>query len=178
MAITGPNRRGELAIGPSRAAQKSGVRPVCFTQCDLFGVNLPLALAKLGLIDEYEFVVQPRLVGHGPALFAGLSKPLDLRLVSRQELGSGAVAMRYEPRVAYGWAPLVGIPRPVDPSKRKPRRSGAFLKAAAGIRTLELPGDYDGFSTMANPWKMQPGPPTLTPTPSPSWSRLTPMPFG
>jgi dihydrofolate reductase len=63
------------------------------------GVTLPLALAELGLIDEYEFVVQPRLVGHGPTLFAGLSKPLDLRLVGRQEFGSGAVAMRYEPTV-------------------------------------------------------------------------------
>ena len=62
------------------------------------GVKLPLALAELGLIDEYEFVVQPRLVGHGPTLFAGLSKPIDLRLVSRLEFGSGAVAMRYEPR--------------------------------------------------------------------------------
>ena len=62
------------------------------------GVKLPLALAELGLIDEYEFVVQPRLVGHGPTLFAGLSKPLDLKLVSRLEFGSGAVAMRYEPR--------------------------------------------------------------------------------
>ena len=62
------------------------------------GVQLPLALAELGLIDEYEFVVQPRLVGHGPTLFAGLSKPVDLKLVSRLELGSGAVAMRYEPR--------------------------------------------------------------------------------
>jgi dihydrofolate reductase len=62
------------------------------------GVKLPLALAELGLIDEYEFVVHPRLVGHGPALFAGLSKPLDLRLVDRLEFGSGAVAMRYEPR--------------------------------------------------------------------------------
>jgi dihydrofolate reductase len=62
------------------------------------GVKLPLALAELGLIDEYEFVVQPRLAGHGPTLFAGLSKPVDLKLVSRLELGSGAVAMRYEPR--------------------------------------------------------------------------------
>src|SRR5215216_3632497 len=41
------------------------------------GVKLPLALAELGLIDEYEFVVQPRLVGHGPTLFAGLSKHVD-----------------------------------------------------------------------------------------------------
>jgi len=62
------------------------------------GVKLPLALAELGLIDEYEFVVQPRLAGHGPTLFAGLSKHIDLKLVSRLEFGSGAVAMRYEPR--------------------------------------------------------------------------------
>ena len=62
------------------------------------GVTLPLALAELGLIDEYEFVVQPRLAGHGPTLFAGLSKYVDLKLVHRQEFRSGAVAMRYEPR--------------------------------------------------------------------------------
>ncbi|MDQ5823494.1 MAG: dihydrofolate reductase family protein [Chloroflexota bacterium] len=60
------------------------------------GVQLPLALAEMGLIDEYEFVVQPRIAGHGPTLFAGLSKHLDLRLVNRLEFGSGAVAMRYE----------------------------------------------------------------------------------
>jgi dihydrofolate reductase len=62
------------------------------------GVQLPLALAELGLIDEYEFVVHPRLIGHGPTLFAGLSKVVDLRLVNRLEFASGAVAMRYEPR--------------------------------------------------------------------------------
>jgi dihydrofolate reductase len=62
------------------------------------GVTLPLALAELGLIDEYEFVVQPRLAGHGPTLFAGLSTYLDLKLVSRLEFGSGAVALRYELR--------------------------------------------------------------------------------
>lgn len=62
------------------------------------GVKLPLALAELGLIDEYEFVVQPRLTGHGPTLFAGLSKHVDLKLINRLEFGSGAVALRYEPR--------------------------------------------------------------------------------
>lgn len=62
------------------------------------GVALPFALAELGLIDEYEFVVHPRVAGHGPTLFAGMSKPIDLKLVGRQEFGSGAVAMRYEPR--------------------------------------------------------------------------------
>src|SRR5262245_61969526 len=62
------------------------------------GVTLPRALAELGLIDEYELVVHPRIAGHGPTLFAGLSKRIDLKLVGRLELGSGAVAMRYEPR--------------------------------------------------------------------------------
>jgi dihydrofolate reductase len=62
------------------------------------GVKLLVALAEQGLIDEYEFVVQPRLAGHGPTLFAGLSKHVDLKLVGRLEFGSGAVAMRYEPR--------------------------------------------------------------------------------
>ncbi len=61
------------------------------------GVKLPLALAELGLIDEYELVVHPRVAGHGPTLLAGLSKHIDLRLVSRLELSSGVVAMRYEP---------------------------------------------------------------------------------
>jgi dihydrofolate reductase len=62
------------------------------------GVTLPRALAEQGLIDEYEFVVHPRLAGHGPTLFAGLSQHVDLKLVSRQEFGSGAVVIRYEPR--------------------------------------------------------------------------------
>ena len=61
------------------------------------GARLALSLTELGLIDEYEFVVQPILAGHGPTLFAGLSQRVDLKLVSRLEYGSGAVAMRYEP---------------------------------------------------------------------------------
>jgi dihydrofolate reductase len=83
--------RGDLGKAVQQLKQDSGK--------GLFlGVALPLALAELGLIDEYEFVVQPRLVGHGPTLFAGLSKRVDLKLVSRLEFGSGVVAMRYEPR--------------------------------------------------------------------------------
>ena len=62
------------------------------------GVTLPLALAEMGLIDEYELVVHPRIAGHGPTLLAGLSKIIDLKLVSRRELGSGTVAMRYVPK--------------------------------------------------------------------------------
>jgi dihydrofolate reductase len=84
--------RGDLERAVQELKQESGK--------GLFvaGLKLGLALTEMGLIDEYEFVVHPRLAGHGPTLFAGLSKRVDLRLVSRLEFGSGAVAMRYEPR--------------------------------------------------------------------------------
>ncbi|MFT4228030.1 dihydrofolate reductase family protein [Micropruina sp.] len=59
------------------------------------GVTLPLALADLGLIDEYEFVVQPVLAGRGPTLLAGLRERIQLELVDRHEFRSGAVALRY-----------------------------------------------------------------------------------
>ncbi len=62
------------------------------------GVRLPTALAEAGLIDEYEFVVHPRIAGHGPALLGGLSKMINLELIDRQEFGSGAVAMRFRPK--------------------------------------------------------------------------------
>src|SRR5687767_3435147 len=84
--------RGDLAQAVEQLKREAGK--------GLFagGVTLPQALAELGLIDEYEFVVHPRIAGHGPTIFAGLSKYVDLRLMSRREFGSGAVAMRYEPR--------------------------------------------------------------------------------
>jgi dihydrofolate reductase len=62
------------------------------------GVTLPMALAELGLIDEYEFVVHPRVVGGGRRLFEGLPDALELRLVDREEYASGAMALRYEPK--------------------------------------------------------------------------------
>ena len=62
------------------------------------GLQLPLALTEAGLVDEYEFLVHPRIAGRGPTLFAGLSKPLDLELVGEVALGSGVVARRYVPR--------------------------------------------------------------------------------
>ena len=84
--------RGDLASAVQQLKQEPGH--------GLFvgGVTLPFALAELGLIDDYDFIVHPRIAGHGPTLFAGLSKLIDLKLISRQEFGSGAVAMRYEPR--------------------------------------------------------------------------------
>jgi len=83
--------RGDLATAVQRLKREPGKG--LFTG----GVTLPRTLAELGLIDEYELIVHPRLVGHGPTLFAGLSRLVDLKLLSQVELGSGAVAMRYVP---------------------------------------------------------------------------------
>ena len=50
------------------------------------GVKLPLALTELGLIDEYEFVVQPRLAGQGPTLVRGAVEAC--RLEAREPAGA------------------------------------------------------------------------------------------
>ena len=84
--------RGDLAEAIQQMKQQPGKGLL------VGGAKLAMTLTELGLIDEYEFVVHPRIAGHGPTLFAGLSKRLDLKLVDRAEFGSGAVAMRYVPR--------------------------------------------------------------------------------
>jgi dihydrofolate reductase len=84
--------RGDLASAVRELKQQPGK--------GLFvgGVKLPQALAELGLIDEYEFVVHPVLVGHGPTLFTALSQRIDLKFVDQTPFSSGAMAMRYVPR--------------------------------------------------------------------------------
>jgi len=82
--------RGDLGTAVRRLKEEPG------KGLYVAGLQLPMALAELGLIDEYEFLVQPRIAGHGPTLFAGMSKYVDLRLVGRTEFGSGAVALHYE----------------------------------------------------------------------------------
>src|ERR1700686_1020179 len=131
--------RGDLGQAVQRLKQEPGK--------GLFvgGVTLPLALGELGLIDEYEFVVHPRIAGHGPTLFAGLSKRVDLRLVSRLEFGSGAGAMRYEPgreplgllarvgRILEQLGPGLPKSRPTSPSPAHPGDS-----SRAGLAWLGL----------------------------------------
>lgn len=81
--------RGDLEASVRRLKEEPG------KGLSVGGVTLPLALADMGLIDEYEFIVHPIVTGHGPTLFAGLSNPLSLTLVNRIELDSGAVALQY-----------------------------------------------------------------------------------
>jgi dihydrofolate reductase len=85
---------GELGAAVQRLKEQPG------KVLSVGGVTLPLALADLGLIDEYVFVVQPVLAGHGPTLFSGLRERIDLELVDRLEFRSGATVQRYRPRRA------------------------------------------------------------------------------
>lgn len=58
--------------------------------------QLAVALDRLDLIDEYRFLVQPMIAGHGPTLYeAGLPDTRRLDLVSANPLRCGAVAMHY-----------------------------------------------------------------------------------
>ncbi len=83
--------QGDLAQAVQRLKQEPG------ELISVGGVTLPLALADLGLIDEYVFVVHPVLAGHGPTLLAGLRDRIQLELVDRDQFGSGSVVLRYRP---------------------------------------------------------------------------------
>ena len=83
--------QGDLATAVRRLKEQPGGELL------VSGVTLPLALAELDLIDVYEFVVHPRIAGHGPTLLSGLSKVVDLKHVARREFAAGAVEMRYVP---------------------------------------------------------------------------------
>jgi dihydrofolate reductase len=58
--------------------------------------KLATALDRLRLIDEYRFLVHPRIAGHGPTLYqSGLESTRELELVSAQALRNGALAVHY-----------------------------------------------------------------------------------
>ena len=59
--------------------------------------KLATELDRLDLIDEYKFLVHPRIAGHGPTLYQnGLPSARRLELVSAKPLRGGAVAMHYQ----------------------------------------------------------------------------------
>jgi dihydrofolate reductase len=58
--------------------------------------KLATELDRLELVDEYKFLVHPRIAGHGPTLYqGGLPSTRRLELVSAEPLGNGAVAIHY-----------------------------------------------------------------------------------
>jgi hypothetical protein len=81
--------RGDLAKAVRQLKRESGKG--LFTG----GVKLPLALAELGLIDEYKFVVQPKLVCRR---CSRVYRSIRLEALEPAGVRLGAVAIRYEPR--------------------------------------------------------------------------------
>lgn len=63
--------------------------------------KLAAELDRLDLIDEYKFLVHPRIAGHGPTLYeSGLPRTRQLKLVSAKPLSNGVVAMHYRRSLA------------------------------------------------------------------------------
>jgi len=52
-------------------------------------------LTQHGLIDEYQFVVCPILLGSGRTLLSGVSKTSNLDLLEAKQYPSGDVMLRY-----------------------------------------------------------------------------------
>ena len=54
-------------------------------------------LAQEGLIDEYQMVVNPVVLGEGRTMFDGIKEKLTLKLTNTRAFGNGNVFLRYEP---------------------------------------------------------------------------------
>ena len=59
--------------------------------------GLIVALAQLGLIDEYQLSVQPTVLGTGLPLFKNIRERINLKLLKTKTFGCGAVTLYYEP---------------------------------------------------------------------------------
>lgn len=62
------------------------------------GLQVPRRMVELGLVDEFELVVYPGIVGHGPYLFEGLASFQDLKPIARRSFSAGIESIRYEPK--------------------------------------------------------------------------------
>lgn len=60
---------------------------------------LSAELERLGLIDDYHFIIHPVIAGHGPFLFQGLPRSQPLELLSSKRLSSGITVMHYRRKV-------------------------------------------------------------------------------
>lgn len=59
--------------------------------------SLIVAFMQLGLVDEYQFAIQPTIIGSGLSLFKNIKDRIDLNLLKTKTFGCGAVVMYYEP---------------------------------------------------------------------------------
>lgn len=62
------------------------------------GPSIVLTLMKANLIDEYQFCLQPIILGTGLSLFKNISERIDLTLTKEKKLASGVMILNYVPR--------------------------------------------------------------------------------
>jgi dihydrofolate reductase len=61
--------------------------------------NMVQSLTQMGLIDEYQLLVHPVLLGDGKTLFGKMRRPIDLKLSRAQTFGNGVNVLSYEPKI-------------------------------------------------------------------------------
>jgi len=59
--------------------------------------SITTQLAELGLIDTFQFMIDPVALGNGTPLFKDISHQLDLKLTNSRIFKSGAVLLTYQP---------------------------------------------------------------------------------
>ena len=63
----------------------------------LGSASIVAQLAQAGLIDQYEVLLNPVVLGRGKTMFEGLTEKLDLRLIGTRAFGNGNVLLTYAP---------------------------------------------------------------------------------
>ncbi|HEY7736528.1 MAG TPA: dihydrofolate reductase family protein [Candidatus Limnocylindrales bacterium] len=75
----------------------AGLRTVFPGDMDLGGARLASEFVRRGLVDEYQLLVHPVVIGAGTPYFPQLETPLRLRLLEERSFSSGVTLLRYEP---------------------------------------------------------------------------------
>ena len=53
--------------------------------------------AEAGLVDDYQFMIDPVVLGDGTAIFKGIPNKMDLKLTNSRTFKSGVVLLCYQP---------------------------------------------------------------------------------
>ena len=84
--------RGDIASEVHKIKQSPGERIAI-----LGSGSIVTQLAPLGLVDEYEIVVNPVAIGRGRTLFENIEDQVHLRLTKSRTFRNGNVLLCYEP---------------------------------------------------------------------------------
>jgi dihydrofolate reductase len=84
---------GDLSESVTRLKQEAGKDIVVYG-----GAELARSLVKTGLVDEYQLLIHPTVLGRGRAIFSDIERPADLKLARSKVFGTGAAELTYSSR--------------------------------------------------------------------------------